>query len=108
MQADLSCHGRAWRAHKNELRSFLVRQCGSPAEADDLLQEVFVKALMQGREFCLIENPRAWLFHVARNLLIDRLRLRKNMVELPDELADEAEHETERVDQLGDCLPRVL
>ncbi len=108
MKTDASCHGRAWRQHKSELRSFLVRQCGAAADADDLLQEVFVKAVMQGREFCLIENPRAWLFHVARNLLIDRLRLRKNMVELPDELADEQEDESERVDQLGDCLPRVL
>lgn len=102
------CHSRAWRLHKAELRAFLVHQCRHAAEADDLLQEVFLKAVSQGQDFCRIENPRAWLFHVARNLLIDRLRVSKEMVELPEELADEKETETESVDRLSQCLPRVL
>lgn len=102
------CHSRAWRLHKAELRAFLAHQCRHAAEADDLLQEVFLKAVSQGQDFCRIENPRAWLFHVARNLLIDRLRVSKEMVELPEELADEKETETESVDRLSQCLPRVL
>ena len=102
------CHSVVWRAHKNELRSFLVARCTSAAEADDLLQEVFVRALLQGRDFCCVENPRAWLFHVARNLLIDRLRVTREQVELPDDLRDESDDETPAVDVLSHCLPRVL
>ena len=106
-----TCHSVVWRAHKNELRSFLVARCASAAEADDLLQEVFVRALLQGRDFCCVDNPRAWLFHVARNLLIDRLRVTREQVALPDDLIDESHeshNETPTVDVLSHCLPRVL
>lgn len=102
------CHRRAWRQHKDELRSFLVHRSGSGAEADDLLQEVFLRALAQGADFCEVANPRAWLFQVARNLLIDRLRLTKAQVPLPDDLSAEAPQEIEPVDLLSHCLPRVL
>lgn len=103
-----NCHTKAWRQHKAEIRGFLAHKAGSSAEADDLLQEVFLKALMQGKDFCRIENPRAWLFQVARNLLIDRLRLTKEQVPLPDDLADDAVPELDPVDFLSHCLPRVL
>jgi len=103
-----TCVNRAWRAHQTELRVFLAHRAGSAAEADDLLQEVFLKALHQGKDFCSIENARAWLFQVARNLLVDRLRLSKEQVPLPDDLHAETPAEPVPVDLLSHCLPRVL
>lgn len=105
------CHHRAWRLHKEALRSFLVHRSGCAAEADDLLQEVFVRVVAQGAAFCEVENPRAWLFHVARNLLVDRLRSAKAQIPLPDDLCSEAAQESEPIepiDLLSHCLPRVL
>ena len=102
------CHNKAWRQHQAELRSFLAHRTGSASEADDLLQEVFLKALYQGEDFCSLENARAWLFQVARNLLIDRLRLAKEQVPLPDDLIADGAPETAPVDLLSHCLPRVL
>ena len=103
-----TCHNKAWQQHKAEIRSFLANRCASAAEADDLLQEVFLKALLKGKEFCQLDNPRAWLFHVARNLLIDRLRLTKEQVPLPDDLSAESDIAFVPVDLLSHCLPRVL
>ena len=103
-----ACHNRAWRQHQAEIRAFLKNRAGNADEADDLLQEVFLKALHQGKEFCSIENARAWLFQVARNLLVDRLRLTKEQVPLPDDLLAESSPETDPVDLLSHCLPRVL
>ena len=103
-----ACHNKAWRQYQAEIRGFLVNRSGSACEADDLLQEVFLKALLQGQDFCAIGNPRAWLFHVARNLLVDRLRVAKELVPLPDDLADEPLAELAPVDLLSRCLPRVL
>jgi len=108
MSSGASCHTKAWRQHKAEIRGFLVHRAGCSAEADDLLQDVFLKALAQGKDFCRIENPRAWLFQVARNLLIDRLRLTKEQVPLPEDLSTDASPEFEPVDVLSQCLPRVL
>ena len=102
------CHQRAWRLHKEEVRRFLAHRCGCAAEADDLLQEVFLRVVVQGAAFCRVENSRAWLLQVARNLLIDRLRLTKAQVPLPDDLSAEAPQEIEPVDLLSHCLPRVL
>jgi len=103
-----TCHHKAWRQHQAEIRGFLVNRAGSAFDADDLLQEIFLKALLLGKDFCVIDNPRAWLFHVARNLLVDRLRLTKDQVPLPDDLCAESAPVFAAVDLLSHCLPRVL
>lgn len=56
------CVSRAWQAHENELRAFLVHRTGNHAMAEDLLQEVFLRSMRQGQRFCELANPHAWLF----------------------------------------------
>jgi len=104
----MRCVTEAWGKHETELRRFLRHRAGSDAEGDDLLQEVFLRALRQANGLCGVDNRRAWLFHVARNLLIDRLRLSKDQVPLPDDLATEEDDPAPTVDGLSQCLPRVL
>ena len=109
--AKVSCHDRAWQAHQREILRFLEHRASGLAEADDLLQEVFLKVLLQGRAFCELDNPRAWLFRVARNLIIDRRRLsatREPPQLLPDDLSAPPPAEIEPVDLLSHCLPSVL
>ena len=112
MQTDMTglttnCLRTAWRTHEPELRGWLRHRVGNPAEADDLLQDLFLKALRQGERFCSVRNARAWLFEVARNTLADSLRVSRATVELPDDLAAPLD-ETDTVDRLTACLPRVL
>ena len=102
------CLNRAWRTHKTEIRGFLNHRVADKAETDDLLHDVFLKALLLGRSFCDIDNPRAWLFQVARNLLIDRFRLSREQVPLPEDLLADPEPLLDVVDTLTQCLPRVL
>ena len=104
----IACLNRAWQDHSAELRRFLVQRANHASDGEDLLQELFLKALQQDGNFCRIDNPRAWLFHVARNLLIDRLRLTKDQVPLPDDLAAEPDLDVLPVDKLSQCIPRVL
>ena len=51
----------AWHAHETELQRWLTRHLNDPVAAQDLLQDVFIKALRQGRRFCDVANARAWL-----------------------------------------------
>jgi len=104
----MRCLTDAWNAHEVELRRFLRHRARSEAEGDDLLQDVFLRAMRRPNGLCGIDNPRAWLFHAARNLLIDRLRLAKDQVPLPEDLAAEVEPAPPAVDGLAQCLPRVL
>jgi RNA polymerase sigma-70 factor, ECF subfamily len=103
----MNCLMNAWHAYEAELRGWLRHRLGNAADAEDLLQEVFLKAMRQGERFCEIANARAWLYEVARNALADRLRLARNTVELPEDLSAEAEAPA-TVDSLAACLPRVL
>ncbi|CAN5566742.1 sigma-70 family RNA polymerase sigma factor [soil metagenome] len=103
----MNCLTTAWKAHEPELRHWMRHRLRNPAEADDLLQDLFLKALRQGERFCAVHNARAWLFEVARNTLADRLRVARETIELPDDLPAPAE-EADTVDQLTRCLARVL
>ncbi len=103
----MNCLMTAWHQYEAELRGWLRHRMGNAADAEDLLQDVFLKAMRQGERFCAITNARAWLYEVARNALADRLRLSRNTVELPGDLTADTQ-EVAAVDSLAACLPRVL
>lgn len=104
----MKCVLDAWKSHEAELLRFVGARVASRDEADDVVQEVFLRALKQPNGLCNVGNPRAWLFQVVRNLLIDRHRLSKEEVQLDDELPIEDDIRQLPVDALSDCLPRVL
>lgn len=106
-QSDHGCLIRAWHQHSGELRGWLLKRVENKAEVEDLLQDVFFKALLQKERFCRVENARAWLFRVTSNAVIDRYRLRKDYVSLPDDIVQDDET-TIAVDDLSQCIPRVL
>ena len=103
----MKCLISAWYNHEAELRRWLHAKLKNSSDADDLLQDVFEKSMLQGERFCSVENARAWLFQVARNALIDRYRMQRDEVELPEHL-QVAGHEQAAVDELSECLPRIL
>jgi RNA polymerase sigma-70 factor (ECF subfamily) len=103
----MNCLTQAWTRHAPELRGWARHRLGNTTDAEDLLQDIFLKALRQGERFCAVQNARAWLFEVARNTLADRLRVARETVELPEDLVSPAE-EVETVDTLTTCLSRVL
>ncbi len=103
----MNCLQAAWNTHATELRHWTSRRLADSAEVEDLLQDLFLKAMRQGERFCSVDNARAWLFEVARNALTDRLRARRDSEALHDDLPETVE-ETATVDQLVSCLPRVL
>lgn len=57
-----------------DVRAFALALTRRPADADDLAQETFLKALRAFSTFQPGSNAKAWLFTVARRLHIDRHR----------------------------------
>jgi RNA polymerase sigma-70 factor, ECF subfamily len=102
-----SCVINSWRAHESELRNYLQHRVADPHLAEDLLQDVFVKAMRQGSGFCNLDNQRAWLYLVARNALVDYQRLHRETIELPDDIPHVVE-QTDPVVALSACVGRVL
>ena len=106
-----ACVAAAWQAHEAELLGFLRHQLPDGHAAEDLLQDVFVKAMRQGEGFCSLDNPRAWLFQVARNAVIDRARVGKVHLPLDEAALDIPAPSPEAlapVDALASCVARVL
>jgi RNA polymerase sigma-70 factor (ECF subfamily) len=103
----MSCLTTAWPQHLPELRGWLRHRLHDQALADDLLQDIFLKALRQGERFDAVQKTRAWLFEVARNTLAVQLRVARNTVELPEDLPALVV-EPDTVGTLTACLPRVL
>ena len=52
---------------------------GDLGEAEDLVQEAFVRAAASGRRFARLDNPEAWLRTVALNLHRNRWRKLRNL-----------------------------
>lgn len=106
------CILTAWKTHETELRHWLQRQLSDHEQAADALHDIFLKMIAQGTSFCYIENPRAWLFQVARNHLVDVYRRDKHLIPLPESIESELTSYTSTegsiVDDLTQCLPRVL
>ncbi len=74
--------------------------CGRQAEAEDLAQETFTKALERFESFQLGTNCKAWLLRILRNTWIDELRHRKIVgpqVSVSETLLAEPEHVQETV-----------
>jgi RNA polymerase sigma-70 factor (ECF subfamily) len=110
-QASFACVSSAWKAHEGELLGYLRHRLADADAADDMLQDVFVKAMRHGEGFCTLDNPRAWLFQVARNALVDRVRTTHATEPLPDGPAEPAAPLPESmapVDALADCLTRAI
>lgn len=102
------CVLKAWKDHQSELRRYLLGRVPDPAMADDFLQDVFFRAMRAGQRFCELDNPRAWLFQVARNALTDSFRLNKQWVPVPEHLPDERRADRAPVDELDQCIHRTL
>ena len=67
-----------YSVHRAELLSYCRAMCGDTADAEDLLQETFVRALSDQDllEELGEKQRRAWLYKVARNLFYDACRRR--------------------------------
>lgn len=105
MRPDMTptCILSAWNSHEQELRAFLLARIDNPHEADDVLQELFLKLARQNHAFCEVSNPRAWLFRVLRNCLVDRLRTAKTFLDLNVDMPLESD-ESPPITELETCL----
>jgi len=64
---------------RSKLGSFIRHRVSDPADAEDILQEVFYELVDAYRLPASVEQVSAWLFRVARNRIIDRFRKKREV-----------------------------
>jgi RNA polymerase sigma factor (sigma-70 family) len=88
--------GATVRRERTKLQNFIRRRVRDPAEAEDILQDVFFEFVEAYRLPAPIERASAWLVRVARNRIIDLFRRKareRSAVEVHDgQGAEDGEH----------------
>lgn len=63
--------------HRNELRLHCYRMLGSSHDAEDMLQEMAVRAWRAKASLTDVSNGRAWLYRITTNVCLDELKQRR-------------------------------
>lgn len=66
------------RKYHNDLFQFLIYMVRNREQAEDLVQEVYVRILKSYNDFEGKSSEKTWLFSIARNVAVDYFRKQKN------------------------------
>ncbi len=89
-------------AYEAQLRGFVMKRVRDPDEANDLLQQLYLKLYKNCEQLQQVHNLKAWLYQVTRNTVYDFFRENKRFQSLDmnedlpaTELPEQARHEVE-------------
>ncbi len=68
-----------YEQYKRPIHAYVYRLLGSQEDADDLTQEVFMRAFVSWEGLYNHEKLSPWLYRIATNLCVDLLRRRKRI-----------------------------
>jgi len=82
----------SFESHRSHLEALGRRLARDAADAEDLVQDTFLRAYIHSDSFTPGTNAKAWLGRILRNLFVDRQRKRKADQRLEGALAHEPLH----------------
>lgn len=118
--AEIASGGRArergvsalYRNYRARLLAFFLRNGASREQGEDLLQEVFIRAVRNASSFRGEARVSTWLWSIARNCLLDELRRARPEVHLDDDGWSGIEARTQAPGAPGgsveDCVQRAF
>ncbi|MDR0427089.1 MAG: sigma-70 family RNA polymerase sigma factor [Dysgonamonadaceae bacterium] len=69
---------------KQKLLAFALKMMEDDAEAEDIVQEAFLKLWQMHDELDKLQNPEGFAMQMTKNICIDRIRTRKIQVAVDD------------------------
>jgi RNA polymerase sigma-70 factor (ECF subfamily) len=98
-----------WNDVASKLRGYIRTRVRDHAAAEDILQDVFVKAHRRIEQLQSEEKLAGWLHLIARNTVIDYYRKVRPTTELPEEIAAETDEPAlENAEQLRAAFRRMI
>lgn len=99
---------KIWNDFAGQLRTFIRRRVADDAEAEDILQDVFLKLARRAEDLPAAEKLPGWIFLITRNAIIDRHRTRKATVPVPESLALETNAAPDELEGLCAAFRRMI
>ena len=97
-----------WETFHAQLRAFIGARVGDSADADDILQNVFVKIHTHIHTLRKQDRLATWVYQITRNAIIDSYRARHPHQSMPADVgAWDAPQESDPATQIGEYL-RIL
>ena len=86
-QGDAAAFEQLYARYKHQLYQYCLNSCDNEATANELFQEVWIRVIKARSQFKNDSPFNAWLFRIARNIIIDHYRSkgRKPVTESIDE-----------------------
>jgi RNA polymerase sigma-70 factor, ECF subfamily len=85
-EGDAAAYRELVRRHARKLQHYALRVTGSASDAEDIVQETFMRLYQNASRYRPEARLTTWLHRVAHNLAIDHLRARGRTAPLEDEL----------------------
>src|SRR5690349_9614078 len=86
---DMGAFEELYRQHSTRLYNLAFRMAGNAADADDLLQEIFLLAFRKLDSFRGASALGTWLYRLGMNVCLDRLRSKANRQDSATEALEE-------------------
>jgi RNA polymerase sigma-70 factor (ECF subfamily) len=91
-EGDATAFDALYSRHRGGLFRFILRQCPSRGEAEEIFQEVWMKLIEARTRYRVEARFSTYLYHIAVNRLIDRSRRKSNvpatsLADCPDDIA---------------------
>ncbi|WP_261858868.1 RNA polymerase sigma factor SigZ [Photobacterium sanguinicancri] len=94
-----------WLRHKDQLRYYVLKKIDDPDAAEDILQDVYIKASANLSQLKSQDSLKSWLYRITHNVMMDFYRTRQPYDELPDDIAvEELTSEDENLQKMAQCL----
>ena len=75
-----------WAKYSLPLKNFILSRVSDKSIADDILQDVYIKAQTHIGSLKDHSKVESWIYQIARNTIIDHYRSKRILAEVPEDL----------------------
>lgn len=105
------CVNKIWEEFSGPLKKFISKRIPNEQDADDILQEVFLKIHSNINTLMDDQKIYSWIYRITRNVIVDYYRRSQRVIEtdiLSEELAIEQNEDLSSNAEIAICLKAMV
>lgn len=105
------CINSIWEEFSTPLRSFIKRRVQNEQDAEDILQEVFLKIHSSIESLKDDSRIHGWIYRITRNAIVDYYRGHENSVasiDFLEDMAAETDEDSSSNGEIAACLKSMI